>query len=347
MLSEIDRVTANHDFTNASTSIAFDKYGNVTDYTSSIDHADVGAITSTLADLSVSELSIMGGAYTEISALETVVSSIQSASNAENVAKLALEYIGWSQLENITVDWDVSNKILTTNFDGLFEGEQRTNPTFTSSVGTDGELTVFSYTAGSPSGDKSLSLSSLNDTDLYLHKVIAKTVSDLAALEIAANHTSLLTNDISFDLYKDGSDTNQNLVIDNGELRINESFNFDTIKISDTQNYTQDISIGDAIDVLRHIVKLEEFSAGSAEFHAADIDNSGSIEIGDAIDILRHIVKLEAIDSFDLIDNDGNIVNSIDPSVLFNAPTWILIPNGDTDLSGSFDAAYTVTSDLI
>ena len=34
VLSEIDRVTTNHDFTNASTSIAFDKYGNVTDYTS-------------------------------------------------------------------------------------------------------------------------------------------------------------------------------------------------------------------------------------------------------------------------------------------------------------------------
>jgi hypothetical protein len=486
VLSEIDRVTSNHNFSNASATIIFDDAGNITSYDASIEHSDVGTIIGTIATLDASETNIIKDANTQINELENLVSSIQSASNAENVAKLALEYIGWSQLENITVDWDVSNKILTTNFDGLFEGEQRTDPTFTSSIGTDGELTVFSYTAGSPSGDKSLSLSNLNDTDLYLHKVIAKTVSDLDALEIAANHaslltnktniikdantqinelenlvssmqsatsmedvvkvsleyagfsnltniivnwyddtstatitfdglfegeertnpaftmttgsdgeltafsytagspsgskqldlvhlnetqlysnkvgmkaisdlydleqaanhTSLLTNDISFDLYKDGSDTNQDLVIDNGELRINESFNFDTIKISDIQNYTQDISIGDAIDVLRHIVKLEEFSTGSTKFHAADVNNDGNINISDAIDILRHIVDLEAIDSFDLIDTNGDRVTSLDANASGEAPTWTIVANGDANMSGSFDAAY-VMSDIV
>jgi hypothetical protein len=272
-----------------------------------------------------------------------MVANVQSATSMEDIAKVTLEYTGWSDLANIVVNWDDDTSTATITFDGLFEGEQRTNPTFVISAGSDGEPTAFSYTAGSQNGYIQLDLAHLNDLQLYGNKVVMKAISDLYDLDQAANHTSLLTNDISFDLFKDGSDTNQNLVIDKGELRINESFNFDTIKISDTQNYTQDISIGDAIDVLRHIVKLEEFSTGSAEFHAADVDNSGAIEIGDAVDILRHIVDLETIDSFDLIDETGNRLNSLDPTALSNASQWMIVANGDVNMSGEFDNNYVVT----
>ena len=264
----------------------------------------------------------------------------------EDIAKVTLEYTGWSDLANIVVNWDDDTSTATITFDGLFEGEQRTNPTFVISAGSDGEPTAFSYTAGSQNGYIQLDLAHLNDLQLYGNKVVMKAISDLYDLDQAANHTSLLTNDISFDLFKDGSDTNQNLVIDKGELRINESFNFDTIKISDTQNYTQDISIGDAIDVLRHIVDLEAFTPGSAGFHAADVNNDGSINISDAIDILRHIVDLEAIDSFDLINENGLLINSLDPTSIADAPQWVIVANGDADMSGSFDAAY-VMSDIV
>jgi VCBS repeat-containing protein len=135
--------------------------------------------------------------------------------------------------------------------------------------------------------------------------------------------------------------------INNGELRVVEDSTINTVRFTEAAyDFNDAIEIGDAIDVLRHIVKLEEFTAGSAEFHAADTDNSGSIEIGDAIDILRHIVKLEAIDSFDLIDTTGARVTTLDANATGAAPTWRLVANGDTDLSGSFDAAY-VMADIV
>jgi len=259
---------------------------------------------------------------------------------------IGLEYTGWSELTNLVVNWDDSTSTTTVTFDGLFNDEARTNPTFITTVGSDGNLTAFSYTAGSLSGNKSLDLANLSADDSYKHKVLVKAVSDLYDLEQAASHTSKLTNNISFDLYKEGTDTNQDLIIDNGELHINENYSFDTIKISDTSNYTQNINISDAIDVLRHIVDLESFTSGSAGYHAADVNNDGNINISDAIDILRHIVNLEAIDSFDLIDETGNRLNSLDPTALSNAPQWIVVANGDVNMSGEFDTAY-VMADIV
>jgi hypothetical protein len=182
---------------------------------------------------------------------------------------------------------------------------------------------------------------------LYLHKVIAKTVSDLAALEIAANHTSLLTNDISFDLYKDGSDTNQDLVIDKGELRINESFDFDTIKISDTLNYTQHINVTDAVAILRHIVGLDTLDSTSNAFHAADVNNNDKVNVTDAVAILRNIVGLDSLDTFDLIDDKGARVTKLEPSATVAAPTWTIVANGDVNLSGKFADDYIIASDLV
>ena len=163
----------------------------------------------------------------------------------------------------------------------------------------------------------------------------------------AANHTSKLTNNISFDLYKDGADTNQDLIIDNGELHINEDYSFDTIKVADISTYAQDISISDAIGVLRHIVDLDSFTSGSAGYHAADVDNDDNISISDAIAILRHIVDLETIDSFDLIDETGNRLNTLDPTTLDNAPEWLIIANGDVDASGNFAESFIINSDLV
>jgi len=346
ILTEIDTVNANHNFTNGSASIVFNDDGTISSYDASIDHSDVGTIVGTIADLDASELSIVEGVYTEISTIESMVANVQSATSMEDIAKVTLEYTGWSDLTNIAVNWDDDTSTATITFDGLFEGEQRTNPTFVISAGSDGEPTAFSYTAGSQNGYIQLDLAHLNDLQLYGNKVVMKAISDLYDLEQAANHTSKLTNNISFDLYKEGADTNQDLIIDNGELHINESYSFDTVKISDTSNYTQDINISDAIDVLRHIVDLESFTPGSAGYHAADVNNDGKINISDAIDILRHIVDLETIDGFDLIDETGNRLNSLDPTALGNAPQWMIVANGDVNMSGEFADSY-VMADIV
>jgi VCBS repeat-containing protein len=180
---------------------------------------------------------------------------------------------------------------------------------------------------------------------------IDNTMVDVDAVDaiVLTDSTPHGLHNTSVNLWNDGVDTLKSITVDNGKVLINSDVSFDEVKLSATDafDFNDAIEIGDAIDVLRHIVKLEEFSAGSAEFHAADIDNSDTIEIGDAIDILRHIVKLEAIDSFDLIDTTGTRVTKLDANVTGTASAWTLVANGDVDLSGSFDAAYTVTSDFI
>jgi len=346
ILTEIDRVTSNHNFTNATASIIYDNDGNISSYDASIEHSDAGTIEGALSDLSENEISIIKAAYIEIDTLESVVENIQSASNMKDIVSITLEFIGYSNLTNIEVNWNDNTSTATITFDGLFNNEERTNPAFVMTAGVDGELTAFSYTAGSPDGDKQLDLSHLNATQLYGNKVVMKAISDLYDLEQAANHTSKLTNNISFDLYKDNADTNQDLIIDNGELRINENYDFDTIKVANTSAYTQDINISDAIDILRHIVNIESFTSGSSGYHAADVNNDGNINISDAIDVLRHIVNLETIDSFDLIDASGSLVNSLDPTPLDSAPEWTIIPNGDANLSGGFDETY-VMADIV
>jgi hypothetical protein len=124
-------------------------------------------------------------------------------------------------------------------------------------------------------------------------------------------------------------------------MEVDQTIDFDAIKLSDPDAYDMGLTIGDALDVLRHIVKLETLEG--AAHHAADVDNDDDIDIGDALDVLRHIVKLDTIDTFDLIDEAGNQVTQLEDSNPSIPPQWTLIANGDVDMSGSFATDYTVT----
>ena len=150
-------------------------------------------------------------------------------------------------------------------------------------------------------------------------------------------------------LWDNGVDMNQDVAINNGEIEVDQTINFDTIKLSDPNAYDMDLTIGDALDVLRHIVKLETLTG--AAYHAADVDNDDDIDIGDALDVLRHIVKLDTIDTFDLIDETGNRVTQLEDTNPSIPPQWTLIANGDVDQSGSFATDYTMvqtgTSDMV
>ena len=184
------------------------------------------------------------------------------------------------------------------------------------------------------------------------------TVSDLGALDIkvlASDGTSQievgffatlvgdsfikasdfeLLHDVTLSYFKNDVDTGVSTAVSDGVFTIDTSVEFDATKLSSTA-YNNDINITDAIDILRHIVDLEIITAGTATYHAADVDNDGNINISDAIDVLRHIVDLESIDTFDLLDSDSNRITKLD-STTPPAPSWTIIANGDVDQSGNF-----------
>ena len=151
---------------------------------------------------------------------------------------------------------------------------------------------------------------------------------------------------ITLDLWKNNSVLEKPVDVDNGLLLINETVDFDAVKLSDSSAYTSDIKIGDAIDILRHIVAIKTLDPSSNQFHAADINNDGAVKIGDAIDVLRHIVDIKKIDTFDLIDEKGTRISELDPGATGDAPTWTLVPNGDVDLQGYFAADYVVSVEV-
>lgn len=99
-----------------------------------------------------------------------------------------------------------------------------------------------------------------------------------------------------------------------------------TISLSD-EMYTSDIGISDVIATLRHIVGLSSLSGKPAI--AADVNNDSTIGISDVIAQLRHIVGLSKIDTFDVVNANGDVVGN----TLQNQTSIELVLNGDVDLS--------------
>ena len=164
---------------------------------------------------------------------------------------------------------------------------------------------------------------------------------------IQTTNGGMLLDNLSINLWDNGSDTGNSLEVVSGQISIDNTMAFDEVKLSATDAYDSNINISDAIDVLRDIVNLENFTAGSANAHAADVNNDGNINISDAIDILRHIVNLEAIDTFDLVDDQGNRVTQMDAGSSGTPPEWTIVANGDVNLSGGFAEDYVVPPEVL
>jgi hypothetical protein len=193
--------------------------------------------------------------------------------------------------------------------------------------------------------------SEFNQTS-YSLEVAAKTydaivsTSTTAATDNTAATITKLTGDVTIDLWDKGDvAAKASVAVDAGEISIENTVTFDTVKLSAADAYDFDISITDAIAVLRDIVNLDNLSGNA--FHAADVNNDGNISITDAIAVLRDIVNLDTIDTFDIIDAEGNLVTQLDASAQGAAPTWTLVANGDVNMSGGFDDAYVVTSEIV
>ena len=296
------------------------------------------------ADINSTRKQIVKQAYYASDALEKV----PSATTNNDIALITLGALGYTQITGLSSNWDAENSTATIVFDNaMLDSSTITDAQIIISIDSNGDIDSYSGSMLINNTQENHNQENLDGVQVFVLKVGNYSMADLYNIEQAANHTSLLTNNISFDLYEDGNNTNQNFVINQGELQINEIYSFDSIKITNTENYSQSINISDAIDVLRHIVDLQEITQGSSAFHAADVNNDGNINISDAIDILRHIVDLEAIDTFDLIDSDGNRVTQLDANASGEPPTWTIVANGDVDMSGSFADDYVVPMDIV
>ena len=296
------------------------------------------------ADVNSARKEIVKQAFYASDALDKAL----EATTSDEVVVITLDALGYTDVTGLSGSWNSENSTAVIVFDSaIIDSDDITDAQIIFSVDTNGDLDSYSSSMLVNGSQTTHNLGNLNDAQKFVLEVANYSLTDISSIEEANNHVSLLTNNIAFELYEGENNISQNLVINDGELDISESYSFDSIKLADEQIYTQSISISDAIDVLRHIVDLEAITEGSNAFHAADTDNNDPLGISDAIDILRHIVDLEAIDTFDLIDSEGNRVTELDANASGEAPTWTIVANGDVDMSGSFDDDYLVSSELV
>ncbi len=296
------------------------------------------------ADVSDTKKQVIKKAYYAVDVLDKV----ESATTNDEIAFFMLQALGYDQIISPSNVWDNENLEMSIGFsDALLNGKAITDAQFIVSMGVGNNISSFVGNFTESGALINYSLNQLDVADKFIYKVASYAMHDLYDLERAADHTSFLTNNVSFNLYRDNGDINQDVSIDNGELYIDKSCDFDVIKIATDNAYTQGINISDAIDVLRHIVGLEAFADGSAGYHAADVNNDGNINISDAISILRHIVSLETIDDFELIDDSGDRVTWLDSGDLDSASVWTIVANGDVNFSGGFAEDYLVQNDLL
>ena len=156
-------------------------------------------------------------------------------------------------------------------------------------------------------------------------------------------------NDVTLH-YVDSSDhdTGISSLVQNGEIELDQSVNFDVVTLSTSSGsnaYVSGIQTNDATAILKHIVglvTLDEY----AGLHAADVNNNGSIQTNDATAILKHIVGLDLINNFDLINHStGERVTQIENNPT-TVPALTIVENGDVNQSGAFNDDYVVSIDI-
>ena len=146
-------------------------------------------------------------------------------------------------------------------------------------------------------------------------------------------------NNLSLLYFKDGIDTGISTLVEQGGIKIDTSIDFDSIRLSIDTAYQGDINIMDMYGALDNIGQVID----TYQEHAADTNNDGSINIIDMYSVLDSIGQTPQ--SFDLIDETGNLVTSLNANSI-DIANWTIIANGDVDLSGSFGDGY-VMADIV
>ena len=151
---------------------------------------------------------------------------------------------------------------------------------------------------------------------------------------------SMLLDNLSLLYFKDGIDTGASTLVEQGGIKIDTSIDFDSIRLSIDVAYQGDINIMDMYDALNNIGQIIDTSAE----HAADTNNDGTIDIMDMYSVLTSIGQTPQ--SFDLIDETGNLVTSLNTNSV-DIANWTIIANGDVDQSGGFGDAYVMQVDIV
>jgi hypothetical protein len=158
-------------------------------------------------------------------------------------------------------------------------------------------------------------------------------------------------DNISLHYFKDGVDTGVHTWVEDGGITFDQSVEFDTVRLFDSNAYTANIRTDDAVAVLKYVVfpDINTLDVGSAAWHAADVNNNGSVRTDDAVAILKHVVFPEnsLIETFDLINNlTGERITSLDMSAT-EVGQWSIVANGDVNLSGGFNDDYVISVDIV
>jgi len=138
---------------------------------------------------------------------------------------------------------------------------------------------------------------------------------------------NMLLNNLSIHYMKDGVDTGVFTLLEDGGIKIDTSVEFDSVILSDDTAYSDNLNILDLYGVLNNIGQAIDTNAE----HASDMDNDGVINILDLYATLNGIGQ--APQTFDLVDQDGNLVTNLNTD-LADIANWTIVANGDVNMSG-------------
>ena len=155
------------------------------------------------------------------------------------------------------------------------------------------------------------------------------------ALKDTTSSGSTVLPDVNLNLI-DTSSASTAISISSGSINIATDITIThvTLGSSSTHSYTSGVSLSDVGASLRHVVGMTTLTGQALQ--AADVDNNGSVSLSDVGAALRHVVGMSIINTFDLVNESGELVTSLGPSA--GNLTLYLVENGDVSLDGAFVA---------
>jgi hypothetical protein len=157
---------------------------------------------------------------------------------------------------------------------------------------------------------------------------------------LVSSTSGLLLNNLTLHHYKDGLDTGVSTLIEQGGIEVNTDVVFDYVVFETNNIYSDNLNILDLYGVLNNIGQAIDTNAE----HASDMDNDGVINILDLYATLNGIGQ--APQTFDLVDQDGNLVTGLNTD-LADIANWTIVANGDVNMSGGFEDAYLVQTEIV
>jgi len=196
--------------------------------------------------------------------------------------------------------------------------------------------------AGVETVDMSYSALIITNEGLQSFNQVSITISIDTELMDAVIHTTndMLLDNLTLHYYKDGVDTGTSTEVVEGGIKIDTSIDFDSVQLSVAGAYQGDINIEDMYGVLDNVAQnIDTFAE-----HAADNNNDGSVNIVDMFNVLDDIGQTSQ--SFDLVDENGNLVTSLNANSV-DIANWTIVANGDVNLSGGFGDTYVISVDIV